>query len=126
VVSSIVRMPSAILPYVGAIENTNELLGIDGIDGIKTGTLDEAGACLLFSASITVGEHPVDVIGVILGGPDHPALNVAVRSLLASAIAGFREVTLVTAGETYYRYTTAWGQSALAVATDDAHTLVWA
>lgn len=126
VVSSIVRMPSASLPYVGTIENTNELLGIDGIDGIKTGTLDEAGACLLFSASITVGEHPVEVVGVILGGPDHPALNVAVRSLLASAIAGFREVTLVEAGEAYYQYSTPWEQSARAVATEDASMLVWA
>lgn len=126
VVSSIVRMPSANLPYIGAFQNTNELLGVDGIDGIKTGTLDEAGACLLFSASITVGEHPVEVVGVILGGPDHPALNVAVRSLLASAVAGFREVTLVEAGEVYYEYSTPWEQSARAVATEDASMLVWA
>ena len=126
VVSSIVRMPSAHLPYVGTVENTNELLGIDGIDGIKTGTLDEAGACLLFSASITVGKHPVDVVGVILGGPDHPALNEAVRALLASASARFRELTLVEKGEVFYRFSTPWEQSADAVATQDASLLVWA
>ncbi len=125
-VSSIVRMPTARLPYVGTIENTNELLATDGIDGIKTGTLGEAGACLLFSASISVGEHPVEVVGVILGGPDHPALNVAVRSLLASAATGFRELTLVEKGEVFYRYTTAWEQSAHAVATEDVSLLVWA
>ncbi len=126
VVSSIVRMPTAHLPYVGAIENTNELLGIDGINGIKTGTLDEAGACLLFSASITVGEHPVEVVGVMLGGPDHRTLDVAVRALLASAVAGFRELPLVKAGDVYYEYTTPWEQKARAVATEDASLLVWA
>lgn len=126
VVSSIVRMPTARLPYLGTIENTNELLGIDGIDGIKTGTLDEAGACLLFSATITVGEHPVDVVGVVLGGPDHPALNTAVRTLLASAVAGFRELTLVEEGDVFFRYSTPWDQSAQAVATEDVSLLVWA
>ena len=126
VVSSIVRMPSASLPYIGAFQNTNELLGIDGVDGIKTGTLDEAGACLLFSASITVAEHPVEVVGVVLGGPDHAALNVAVRELLASAVAGFREITLVEAGEVFYEYATPWEQSARAVAVEGASLLVWA
>lgn len=126
VVSSIVRMSQAALPYIGTVENTNELLGIDGIDGIKTGTLDEAGACLLFSASIEVAGHPIEVVGVILGGPDHDVLNVAVRALLASAASGFREVPLVTAGDAYYVYSTAWDQSARAVATSDESVLVWA
>ena len=31
-------------------KNTNELLGTDGYDGIKTGTTDQAGACLVSSA----------------------------------------------------------------------------
>ncbi len=134
VVSSIVRMSTASLPYIGTIENTNELLGIDGINGIKTGTLDEAGACLLFSASIAVdstgdGEHSVEVVGVILGGPghdDHDVLNVAVRALLASAVNGFREVPLVSAGDAYYGYSTSWDQRARAVATKDESVLVWA
>lgn len=134
VVSSIVRMSTATLPYIGTIENTNELLGIDGINGIKTGTLDEAGACLLFSASIPITgsageEHSVEVVGVILGGPghdDHDVLNLAVRALLASAANGFREVPLATAGEAYYRYSTPWEQSARAVAAKDESIFVWA
>ncbi|GAA3744951.1 hypothetical protein GCM10022239_20690 [Leifsonia bigeumensis] len=134
VVSSIVRMSTATLPYIGTIHNTNELLGVDGINGIKTGTLDEAGACLLFSASITVAdsagsEHPIDVVGVILSGPghdDHDVLDAAVRKLLASAVNGFREVSLVNAGDAYYVYSTPWEQSARAVATKDESVLVWA
>jgi D-alanyl-D-alanine carboxypeptidase (penicillin-binding protein 5/6) len=126
VVSSIVRMKSVVLPYIGTVENTNKLLGTAGVDGIKTGTLDEAGACLLFSAAITVGEHPITLVGVVLGGPDHPAVDAAVRKLLSAATAGFRELPLVTAGEVFYSYSTPWEQSAHAVAARDASALVWA
>ncbi len=51
-VAAIVAKQSAEEPYVGEIENTNGLLGVSGIDGIKTGTTDEAGACLLFSTDV--------------------------------------------------------------------------
>ncbi len=33
------------------LRNTNELLGIDGIDGVKTGTTARAGQCLIISAT---------------------------------------------------------------------------
>lgn len=33
------------------LQNTNELLGVDGIDGVKTGTTRRAGECLVVSAS---------------------------------------------------------------------------
>jgi D-alanyl-D-alanine carboxypeptidase len=34
-----------------ALQNTNELLGIDAIDGVKTGTTHRAGPCLILSAA---------------------------------------------------------------------------
>jgi len=34
-----------------ALENTNELLGIDAIDGVKTGTTRRAGPCVILSAA---------------------------------------------------------------------------
>lgn len=125
-VSSIVAMKSVNLPYFGTVNNTNKLLGIDGVRGIKTGTLDEAGACLLFASDIEVDGHPVTIIGVVLGGPDHPTIDAAIRALLASAAKGFRELPLVTAGEVFYTYSTVWDQSARAVASKDESALVWA
>ncbi len=125
-VSSIVAMKSVDLPYFGTVSNTNKLLGVDGVRGIKTGTLDEAGACLLFASDIDVGGHPVTIIGVVLGGPDHPTLDAAIRTLLASATQGFRDVPLVTAGEAFYAYSTVWDQSARAVASKNESALVWA
>lgn len=126
VVSKIVSTKSVTLPYIGTVTNTNALLGVGGINGIKTGTLPEAGACLLFSSTLTVGEHSVTLVGVILGGSDHPTLDAAVRKLLASAKAGFRELPLVSAGEPFYSYSTPWEQSAQAVATKDESVLTWA
>lgn len=44
-------------------KNTNELLGTDGYDGIKTGTTDKAGACL-----VSTGERDSKrLIVVVLG-----------------------------------------------------------
>lgn len=126
VLAEIVGTKSTALPYLGTVSNTNKLLGVDGITGIKTGTLEEAGACLLFSGVVTVGETPVTIVGTIIGGRDHPSLDRAVRALLASAKAGFREVPLVTAGTPFYSYSTPWEQEARAVAAKDESVLVWA
>jgi D-alanyl-D-alanine carboxypeptidase (penicillin-binding protein 5/6) len=48
------------------------------------------------------------------------------NELLASAVAGFREITLVEAGAVFYEYATPWEQSARAVAVEGASLLVWA
>ena len=68
---------------VGLVENTNELLGTNGVTGIKTGTLDTFGANLLFSAEYPIGSSTVTVIGVVLGGTDHQTLDAAITALLA-------------------------------------------
>ena len=124
-VSEIVGMRSVDLPTLGTLENSNELLGIDGVDGIKTGTLDEAGACLLFSADYSIGDEQITVIGVVLGGVDHDTLDVAVRALLASVEDGFREVTVAREGQAFASYSTPWDAEASAVAAEGASLLVW-
>jgi len=113
------------VPNIGTVDNRNELLGIDGVNGIKTGTLDESGACLLFSAKETIGTDTVALVGVVLGGPDHPTVAANVQALLAEAVAGFHEVTLAKIGEQFASYSTRWGDRAAAVATRDQSVLVW-
>lgn len=124
-VASIVAMQGADEPGVGSFTNTNKLLGTSGIDGIKTGTTDEAGACLLFSADVTVGGQSVTLVGVILGAPDHDVLDGDVLDLLASVTPGLHEVTLATAGDPYATYKTEWGETATAVATTTQTVLTW-
>lgn len=125
VVAEIVATVSVEVPELGLIENRNALLGVDGVDGIKTGTLDEAGSCLLFSQDHPVGSQVVTVIGVVLGGPDHDTIDAAIRSLLAEVDAGFSEVPLVAAGEEFARYDTPWGDDATAVASDGLSVVAW-
>ena len=71
------------------LKNTNELLGTDGVDGVKTGTTRRAGACVVISAakppdSRQVGEEhiivPRRLTIVVLGAPSRFAVA---RSLLA-------------------------------------------
>lgn len=125
IVSQIVATAHISIPGVGEIDNTNELLGAGGVRGIKTGTLDEAGACLLFAADYEIGGEQVTVVGVVLGGIDHPSLDADVTELLATAREGFHEVALATAGTDYASYSTAWGDSSEVVATEDASVVVW-
>lgn len=125
VVSQIVGTTVIDVPGIGLVDNSNKLLGVDGIDGVKTGTLDEAGACLLFSADHVVGGETITLVGVVLGGPTHEVINEAVRSLLAQAEAGFREVSVVEAGEQFASYETLWGDAATATAARSASLLVW-
>jgi D-alanyl-D-alanine carboxypeptidase (penicillin-binding protein 5/6) len=125
VVAEIVRTDTTTIPGVGEIENSNELLGLDGVTGIKTGTLDEAGACLLFSADYTIGDETVTVVGVMLGGVDHDALDVDVTALLGSALARFQTIDLTREGDAFARYDLPWGATSEAVTTEDASVLVW-
>ncbi len=125
VVAQIVATTAVEVPGIGLVENRNGLLGIDGIDGIKTGTLDESGACLLFSQDITVGSQSVTLVGVVLGGPDHDTINAAIRGMLGQADSGFVDVTLAGADQTVAEYTTPWGDSARVVPVEPVTSAVW-
>lgn len=125
VVAQIVETERSTVPGVGAIENTNELLGSLGVDGIKTGTLDSFGANLLFSAEQSVGAHTVQVVGVVLGGPDHDVLDAGISRLLGTVAEGFHEVVVADAGEPFANYRTVWEAEATAVAASTETLLVW-
>ncbi|WP_368496127.1 D-alanyl-D-alanine carboxypeptidase family protein [Herbiconiux sp. A18JL235] len=125
VLAPIVATASDTLPELGAVDNTNDLLGESGIDGIKTGTTDEAGFCLLFSADYTVGDETLQLVGVVLGAPSEDQLHASVLSLLQSAQSGFQVLRVVSAGDVVGSYTTAWGSEADVVATDDVDATVW-
>lgn len=125
VIAEIVATPLVHLPGAGLLENSNEILGTHGIDGIKTGTLPEAGACLLFSSDFLVGERSVTIVGVALGGVLHDVQYPQIQSLVATVQAGFHEVALVTQGEPFGLYTTEWGETAAAVAAESRTALVW-
>lgn len=126
VVADIVSRTTADIPQVGVLPNTNELLGINGVDGIKTGTLDNFGANLLFSADYLVGETTVTVIGVVLGGPDHDVIDSDILTLLGTVVGNFTEVEVAADAEPFATYEAAWGDTTQAVAADRTALLTWA
>ncbi|MEN2742826.1 D-alanyl-D-alanine carboxypeptidase [Microbacterium sp. X-17] len=126
VIAGIVRMPRLDVPGLAPLPNTNDLLGVDGVSGIKTGTLDESGSNLLFSAALPVGTgDPLSVTGVMLGGRSHAAVNDDVAALLTSITNGFHDVPLTQPGQKVGRYTTPWGASAGIVVADRASVFTW-
>ncbi|WP_439688487.1 D-alanyl-D-alanine carboxypeptidase family protein [Curtobacterium sp. SP.BCp] len=125
VVKEIVGTKQVTVPGAGDIENSNKLLGLDGVEGIKTGTLDEAGACLLFAATYERGGRQVTVVGAMLGGVDHDSLDDDVQRLLRSVADNFQLVTLTHEGQTFGTYSTPWQDGADAVAAKASEVLVW-
>jgi D-alanyl-D-alanine carboxypeptidase (penicillin-binding protein 5/6) len=55
------------LPVAGVVTNTNALLGHDGFVGMKTGSDQAAGGCLMFRAVWHTESGTRSVIGVVLG-----------------------------------------------------------
>jgi D-alanyl-D-alanine carboxypeptidase (penicillin-binding protein 5/6) len=89
VIAEIVAQSQAPIPGIpgGIIKNTNQLLGNDeGVIGIKTGTTDEAGHCLLFAARYAAEDgQKVTIVGVVMGEKDASSLFQDSRNVLASA-----------------------------------------
>lgn len=55
------------LPVAGVVTNTNALLGHDGFVGMKTGSDQAAGGCLMFRAVWPTASGTQSVTGVVLG-----------------------------------------------------------
>jgi D-alanyl-D-alanine carboxypeptidase (penicillin-binding protein 5/6) len=126
VIAEITQMSALTVPTIPPTLSTNELLGTDGVTGIKTGTLEGTGSNLLFSATVEVGTgEALDVVGVILGGYTDESVNLDVRALLASIRDGFHEVPLAEEGQVVGRYTTPWEESADVVLGESASVLTW-
>lgn len=129
VLASVVSEKTAILPNIGEIKNLNSLLGTAGITGMKTGTDDASGSCILFSAEVPVGDTIVTVVGATLGAENARERNAALLDVIASAPAAFERVQLIAAGEQVGSYSPEWidggTDSSEVVAGADASVLVW-
>ncbi len=125
-IAAITSTQNLVVPGAGGLSNTNDLLGKDGITGLKTGNLGAGTYNLLYTASLDVGTgHPLAVTGVMLGGATHGSVDQDVVALLDSIRAGFKTVPLATRGQQIGTYSTPWGSSAKLIVGDDASILTW-
>jgi D-alanyl-D-alanine carboxypeptidase (penicillin-binding protein 5/6) len=112
--AQIVAKPSAQLPVVGRVVNYNELVGHDGYIGIKTGSDEAAGGCLLFAKRMTVGGHTFTVLGAIFGQHDGELVDAALAGAdrLADSVAtAVRTRVAIPAGTTVMRLENADGDT---------------
>jgi serine-type D-Ala-D-Ala carboxypeptidase (penicillin-binding protein 5/6) len=123
-IASIVAKGALDVPSLEGMPNTNDLLGVDGIDGIKTGTLE--GSDLLFSATVSAGvPTPLTVTGIVLKGDSRDSVDDSVKALLSSISAGFHTVQLGTEGQVVGNYSTPWGSHASMVLGKTASVVSW-
>jgi D-alanyl-D-alanine carboxypeptidase (penicillin-binding protein 5/6) len=65
----ITAMPTAVVPVASVIRNTNTLLGQDGIVGLKSGSTQAAGGCLLIAAWSQASGRKTLIVAATLGQP---------------------------------------------------------
>src|SRR6266702_1212433 len=67
--AAIAAMPTAAVPVVGVVRNYNTLLGQDGIVGLKTGSTQAAGGCVVIAAWHQAGGRNTLIVAATFGQP---------------------------------------------------------
>ena len=125
-IATIAATPYLELSGPGGMSNTNDLLGSEGITGLKTGNLGDGTHNLLYTASLDVGTaQPLNVTGVMLGGYSRATVDDVVLTLLRSIRSGFHSVPVATDGQEVGTLATPWGSTAQMVLGDGASIFTW-
>jgi D-alanyl-D-alanine carboxypeptidase (penicillin-binding protein 5/6) len=69
VLAAIAAKSMAVVPVAGLVRNYNTLLGQDGIAGLKTGSTQAAGGCLLIAAWQKASGHRTLIVAATFGQP---------------------------------------------------------
>jgi serine-type D-Ala-D-Ala carboxypeptidase (penicillin-binding protein 5/6) len=67
--AAIAAEPAAVVPVAGLVRNYNTLLGQDGIAGLKTGSTQAAGGCVLLAAWHQAGGRRALIVAATFGQP---------------------------------------------------------
>lgn len=126
VLAGIVGEQTANVPVAGAIHNVNELLGLDGIIGIKTGNNNQDQGVYLFAARHeVVPGKAVTIVGALMGGPNLVQTMHDGLAIINAAAANFVQTNLVPAGAVVGSYLPAWGLPAEAVTEHGLSAIIW-
>ncbi|MFE6736403.1 D-alanyl-D-alanine carboxypeptidase family protein [Microbacterium sp. NPDC057650] len=125
-VAALAGKASIEVPSLGRFSNTNGLLGVEGVTGLKTGNLGAGAQNLLYTASLDVGiSKPISVVGVVMGGATNGAVADNVKALLASIREGFHRIDVAEAGQPVGHIETPWGDEAQLVIPTGTSILTW-
>lgn len=123
---TIVAKPSASgLPVVGTIHNVNQILGVNGVIGIKTGNNTQDPGVFLGAARVPVnGQHPI-IVTALLGSSSlwqamHDSLG-----LIKSAEHNFAVQTLIHEQSVVGEYQLPWSGTVGAAISSNLKATVW-
>ncbi len=125
VFAQIVGMADVDLPAAGTVANVNELLGVGGIVGIKTGQTEAAGGNLMFAAQRQIGGQTVEVIGGVLHQEDHQGAFDGTITILNSLNNSLQVLRVVPSGQPVGTVEPPWGDPVDVVVGQDVTMLVW-
>ena len=125
VFASIVATKTIQLPIAGSLDNVNELLGTDGIVGIKTGSTEDAGGNLAFAASQPAAGQQINIVGVVLGQKDLTGAFDATETVLKSLEQYVQLTRVVPVGQPVGSVKPVWGSEVDIVTAKEVQMLTW-
>lgn len=120
VIAQIVNQKFADLPFAGRLQNTNTSLGINEINGIKTGYTSEAGGCLLYSAN-----NIIPVTGTILGAPNKELAMAEAPANIENVISNINNFKAVYKGQPIGYYKLPWGNNIDIIVSNTLNIYAW-
>lgn len=130
VFADIIAEPAATIPVAGRIKNYNDMLGRDGVFGIKTGSTTEAGGNLVFASRLELDGQVLTIVGAVFNQPGEgtPAqlerVNKVVHKLLTSVRSAIHTYSIIPA-QPIGKITTAWGAEATVSAASALKVIGW-
>ena len=122
VLAEIVATKNYVVSVAGELNNTNQLLGISRIAGIKTGYIgDASGYCLI--AGYKEGEHTITT--ALLGAPTRAASFDDSLNLIETMQTLIPEREVIKAGEVVGYYDSWWTGPVNIIANQDLKILAW-
>ena len=126
VVASIIKQDAVNLPIAGVKQNTNWLLGADGIIGVKTGNTNEADGVYVFASKYKLDkQHSTIIVGAVQGEPTVISAIHQARLLLNQARAQYELTKVVSKGQVISTYVSPWGGKVNAIASDNLSVAIW-
>ncbi len=122
--AEIVNEKTAVIPGVGTVRNYNNLLGTNGIIGVKTGNNDQNGGVFLGATTAQVNGKTVVVISAISGAPTLSTVLRDSGTFLAAARTTFAETNIVQKDTVLGTYALTDGSHVQAVASADLSVVV--
>jgi len=125
VVMQVAGTKSAAFKTAGEVYNVDTLLGNGILTGLKTGSNDGNSGGFIFTSNVKKGNQSIDIVGAIVNAESASSAVAYSEKLAASIANNFEVVSYTRAGQRIGTAKTAWGASAIVVATQDTTIVRW-